>query len=146
MNVDCNEQRAAAAGQGIMRAFAGCEEILKNNRSLSGQTSEFGSLKSSSEAPTSPLVLLDIADDDPDDSSIVQVPHIVICLPFHIFFCTFFLSTNISFLLRQNRFFVTTFPILALRLSQNVTRIASSIFTSQASKPHATLTPMYQRT
>ena len=90
MDVDCNEERAAAAGQRMMRAFADCEEILKeNNRSFSGQTSVLGSLKSSSKTRTSPPVLLDIADDDPDDSSIVQVPHIVICLPFHIFFVHF---------------------------------------------------------
>lgn len=63
----------------------------------------------------------------------------------HIFLYLF-LSTNITFLLRQNRLFVTTVPILALRLLQNVARIASSTFTSQASKPHAALTPMYQCT
>ena len=68
MDVDCNEQRAAAAEQGRMRAFAGCEEILKeDNWFLSGHTSAFFSLKSSSETRTSPPVMLDIADDDPDD-------------------------------------------------------------------------------
>lgn len=81
----------------MTRAFAGCEEILKENkRSLSGQTSVFGSLKSCSETRTSPLVLWDITDDDPDDSSIFHVPQIIICLSFHIFLYIF-LSTNIFF-------------------------------------------------
>jgi hypothetical protein len=65
-DVDWNELRAV--GQGIMRLVAWCEEVLKEKkRSLSRQTSVLGCFKSSSDIRASPLVLLDIGGDNPDD-------------------------------------------------------------------------------
>lgn len=63
------------------------EEIVekKKKRSLSLQTVALDSLKSTSGTCVSPTVLLDTANEDPDDLP-VSLPYILICCHF-IFFC-----------------------------------------------------------
>jgi hypothetical protein len=62
------KQRAAATRQEIMRILACYEEILKEKRGLCLTGFQYLIfLKSSSQNPISPPVLLDIGHDDPDD-------------------------------------------------------------------------------
>lgn len=64
---------APAAAQGHVRMLAGGEEILKDKKgSFSRQNSVPDFFKSSSGTRTSSSVLLEIADDDPDDPLEVQ--------------------------------------------------------------------------
>jgi hypothetical protein len=89
-DIDSNEQRAATTGQGIMRMLACYEEVLKEKkRSLSRQSSVLDFFKSHSETHASPLVLLDIRGDDPNDPCTVKEevppPHVVICFSDFIF-------------------------------------------------------------
>lgn len=48
------------------------EKILEEKKSLSHDSSMLDFFKSSSGAPASPTVLLEIGDDDPDDTPIVK--------------------------------------------------------------------------
>jgi hypothetical protein len=71
-DTDWNKQQSAAAGQGITRMLACCKEILKERkRSLSRQCSVLTFFKSSG-TRASPLVLLDIGDDDLHDQPAVK--------------------------------------------------------------------------
>jgi hypothetical protein len=66
-DIDLNEQ-GAVTRQGIVRMHACNEEILEEKkRSLSLQTGALDSLKSTSGTCVSPPVLLDTANEDPDD-------------------------------------------------------------------------------
>jgi hypothetical protein len=66
-------ERAATAGQGIMWMFVWYEKILEEKKkSLSHDSSMLDFFKSSSGTPTSSPVLLEIGDDDPDDTPIVK--------------------------------------------------------------------------
>jgi len=67
-----NEQQAATAGQGIMWMFVWYEKILEEKKSLSHDSSMLDFFKLSSGTPASPPVLLEIGDDDPDDTPIVK--------------------------------------------------------------------------
>jgi len=55
-----------------MRKLACYDRILKDKKYFSCQSSELHCFKSSSGTRSSPLVLLDIGHDDPDDLPIVQ--------------------------------------------------------------------------
>ena len=55
-----------------MRNLACCDRILKDKGYFSCQSSVLDCFKSSLGTRSSPLVLLDIGHDDPDDLSIVQ--------------------------------------------------------------------------
>jgi hypothetical protein len=68
---DSNKQQAATTRHGIMGMLPWYQEILKEKRSLSCQTSLLDSLKSSGTSALPP-VLLDIGDTDPDDPPTVQ--------------------------------------------------------------------------
>jgi hypothetical protein len=63
-----NEQRAATTRQGIMRMLNGYKEIPKT----SSRQSTILDFKSSVETRASPLVLLDIGDDDPSNQPMTQ--------------------------------------------------------------------------
>jgi hypothetical protein len=64
-DIDWNGQRAAATGQGTVRMVAGCEALKEKERALSDIVLDF--FNSSSGTCASPLLLLGIGGDDPDD-------------------------------------------------------------------------------
>jgi hypothetical protein len=79
LDIDSNEQRAATIRQGIKKMLACYEENLnkkkkkkKNKRSLSRQILVLDCSKSCSRTRTSPPVLLDNRDDDPDNAPTVK--------------------------------------------------------------------------
>jgi hypothetical protein len=92
----------------------------------------------SSGTRASPLVLLEIGYDYPDDLPTVQVemppPEIVIRLSSHIF-CQFFISI---FSLGQTGLSVTALPILTLCLWENLSRLMSSRLILPVSEPPTT--------
>lgn len=122
--------------------LAGYGEILKEKKPFCGQTLVFDSFKAPSGTRPSPLVLFDIADDDPEDLPTVQlgVPSRWKC---HLFSrsqisCQFVLSLYLSLLKVKTRQFGTTLPIRTWRLWENMSRLTSSRITSLVSEPSAT--------
>lgn len=116
---DWNEQGAATTRHGIMRLRACCQEILKEERSLSCHTSVLYFFKLSSGTHASPPVL-----------EMIQMTCLEFCkkclslncnlfVMFNIF-CTFFVSINIYFLLGQSMLFGTTLPNLVFHLWENL--------------------------
>jgi hypothetical protein len=70
---DWNEQRAATAGQGIVRMLACCEAMLKERkRSLTRYKSVLHFCKAYSETRASTTVLLNAEREDSDDPPTVQ--------------------------------------------------------------------------
>ena len=121
-DIDWNGQGAATTGEGIMRMPACCQEILKEERSLSCHTSVLYFFKLSSGTCASPPVLEMI---QMTCLEFYKKCHSLNCHLFVMFniFCTFVISINIYFLLGQSRLFGTTLPILMYRLWENLFRL-----------------------